>query len=62
MAARHGREMGGEWTWPKTARTIPFMLYDEFLVAEELHSLVNYSLRTAIAVPSAVAKADQPSQ
>jgi SM-20-related protein len=45
MSALHGRETGYEWTWPKSARTIPIMLYDEFLVAEELRSLLDYSLR-----------------
>jgi SM-20-related protein len=47
MAARDRREMYRERTWPRTARTIPIMLYDEFLVAEELRGLLDYSLRNA---------------
>jgi SM-20-related protein len=47
MAALHRREAHYEAAWPRSARTIPIMLYDEFLVAEELHDLLGYSLRNA---------------
>jgi len=33
--------------WPRSARTVPIMLYDEFLAAEELSGLLNYCLRNA---------------
>src|SRR6516164_1008339 len=29
--------------WPSTAQTVPIVLYDEFLVAEELKGLLGYS-------------------
>jgi SM-20-related protein len=47
MADLHRREILSERIWPRTARTIPIVLYDEFLVAEELHGLLRYSLRNA---------------
>jgi SM-20-related protein len=33
--------------WPRSAQTIPIMLYDEFLVAEELRGLLRYSLHNS---------------
>lgn len=33
--------------WPRSARMIPIMLYDEFLATEELSGLLNYCLRNA---------------
>ena len=36
MAPMHGRERAQWNLWPRTARTIPIVLYDEFLGAEEL--------------------------
>ena len=47
MAALHRRDTRCEHPWPRSARTIPIMIYDEFLVADELRSLLNYSLRNA---------------
>jgi SM-20-related protein len=48
MAALHGRERHSKRNpWPWTARTIPIMLYDEFLVAEELRGLLSFSLHNS---------------
>jgi SM-20-related protein len=48
MAALRRREVLYERNpWPRIARTIPIMLYDEFLVAEELRGLLDYSLGKA---------------
>lgn len=47
MAPMHRRERAQRNPWPRTARTIPIMLYDEFLVAEELRGLLSFSLHNS---------------
>jgi Rps23 Pro-64 3,4-dihydroxylase Tpa1-like proline 4-hydroxylase len=50
MGGLYGRDVKDEQKqnpWPRSARTIPIMLYDEFLVAEELRGLLDYSIRNA---------------